>query len=508
MRSLIHKNRLLRPPHTLQPTIQRTLHPLITTQHVRLSQTMTAKVATEEYSGPIIESASFPGPNDQKLRSELDTFYKTAEIQFFVDYDKSHGNYVADVDGNVYLDLYQSIASLALGYNHPAMVEGLMRPENVGWIVNRPALANLPPKEWGDALHSALMSVAPSGMDCVQLMMCGTCSNENALKMALIQHAARKRGGHPPSEEDLTSCLQHKGPGTPQNVGIMAFEGGFHGRTFMALSCTQSNPVHKVDIPAADCIVRVPFPANSFPLKEHEESNAELEAQCLQRIEATMKESAKEICALIVEPIQAEGGDRHCSPSFFKKLRKLCKEHSVCFIVDEVQTGCGASGKFWAHEYWELSEEDGGPPDIVTFAKKMCSSGYYYRNDLRVDEGYRVFNTWCGDPIKLMQTQIVVDTMRRDNLLQNVEDTGRFLMDSLSEIDGISNVRGQGTLIAFDCQSADHRAKLFKALRGNGVHIGGCGTRSVRLRPALIFGVKHAEIFIERLAKSLKEVAV
>ena len=101
---------------------------------------MASAVATKEYSSPIIQSASFPGPNDQKLRSELNSFYKTNEIQFFVDYDKSAGNYIADVDGNVYLDLYQSIASLALGYNHPAMVEGLMKPENVGWIVNRPGL--------------------------------------------------------------------------------------------------------------------------------------------------------------------------------------------------------------------------------------------------------------------------------------------------------------------------------------------------------------------------------
>ena len=119
-----------------------------------------------------------------------------------------------------------------------------------------------------------------------------------------------------------------------------------------------------------------------------------------------------------------------------------------------------------------------------------------------------MFNTWCGDPIKLMQTQIVVDTMRRDNLLGTVQATGEYLMKSLCALGGISNVRGQGTLIAFDCESTEHRAKLFAVLKGNGVHIGGCGTRSVRLRPALIFEEKHAEIFMERLVKSLKEVAV
>merc|ERR1712154_606620 len=148
--------------------------------------------------------------------------------------------------------------------------------------------------------------------------------------------------------------------------------------------------------------------------------------------------------AFIVEPIQAEGGDRHCSPSFFKSLRKLCKEHSIYFIVDEVQTGCGASGRFWAHEYWELDEEDGGPPDMVTFAKKMCSAGFYYKKQLKVQEGYRIFNTWCGDPIKLLQTQVVLDVIQKQKLLENVRETGEFLRAKLQKMN-VANVRGNGT---------------------------------------------------------------
>merc|ERR1719204_3020367 len=88
-------------------------------RQVRRSQTLSHKLVTEEYDAPIISTASLPGPNDQRMRSELDSFYKTSEIQFFVDYDQSAGNCVADVDGNVYLDLFQSIASLPLGFNHP-----------------------------------------------------------------------------------------------------------------------------------------------------------------------------------------------------------------------------------------------------------------------------------------------------------------------------------------------------------------------------------------------------
>ena len=451
----------------------------------------------------------------------MNNFYKTHEIQFFVDYDKCYGNYIVDVDGNIFLDLFQSIASLPLGYNNQSMIKELCtsNQENISWIVNRPALGNCPPKDWPSKLNNILMSdsVAPPGLDEVQLMMCGTCSNENALKLAIINHAYKKRGNQPPSPQDLTSCMEHCEPGTPSNLGIIAFNGAFHGRTFLTLSCTQTNPLHKVDIPVTDMIVRTPFPTNKFPLNDNENQkyNTDLEAQCLQNIENVIKNKDKsmhdkDICALIVEPIQAEGGDNHCSPSFFRKLRKLCHDHDIIFIVDEVQTGCCATGKFWAHQHWNLTEEDGGSPDIVTFAKKMASCGFYYKKYLKVQEGYRIFTTWLGDPFKILQTKVICDEIKNNNLLTNVNQTGQYLMEQLSDIcnnkDKIDNVRGQGTFIAFDCGSTEERNKLIPILRSNGIHIGGCGQKTIRLRPALIFEIKHAKIFIDALTKSLNEL--
>merc|ERR1712228_640847 len=205
------------------------------------------------------------------------------------------------------------------------------------------------------------------------------------------------------------------------------------------------------------------------------------------------------------EPIQSEGGDRHASNHFFKKLRRLCFDNDITFIVDEVQTGCGPTGKFWAHQYWELDEADGGPPDMVTFAKKMCSSGIYYQKHLKV-QAYRVFNTWCGDPIKVLQTKVVTESIKKKKLLQNVNETGQYLMDKLLDLvkEGkISNVRGKGTFISFDVGDTDKRTQLIALMKSNGVHVGPCGVKSIRLRPALIFETKHAEIFIDRLTKSL-----
>ena len=385
-----------------------------------------------------------------------------------------------------------------------------LNKDNISWIVNRPALGNCPPKEFPSRLYDTLMSVAPKGLDEVQLMMCGTCSNENALKLAMISHAYNKRGQQPPTKEDLSSCMQHQEPGTPSNLGIITFEGGFHGRTFLALSCTQTNPLHKVDIPVSDMIIRLPFPTNKYPIDniDNQKYNENLENECIQNIANMINKSNKDIAALLVEPIQAEGGDNHCSSGFFKKLRRLCYDNDIVFIVDEVQTGCLATGKFWAHEYWDLNDKDGGSPDIVTFAKKMCSSGFYYKKNLKVQEGYRIFNTWCGDPIKLLQTKCVIDEITDKNLVENVNQTGQYLMDNLYEIksDKINNIRGQGTFIAFDCENTEKRNELIKLLRGNGIHIGGCGTNTIRLRPALIFEIKHAKIFIDALIKSLDEL--
>merc|ERR1711971_177814 len=305
---------------------------------------------------------------------------------------------------------------------------------------------------------------------------------------------------------DMSSCLNHEEPGTPSGIGIVAFEGGFHGRTFLALSCTQSNPIHKVDIPVSDMIIRTPFPASKWPLEENQEYNDKLEDECMAQLWANVRGSDKDIAALIVEPIQAEGGDRHASNAFFKKLRRFCYDNDIIFIVDEVQTGGGPTGKFWAHEYWQLDETDGGPPDMVTFAKKMCSSGIFYQKYLKAQEAYRVFNTWCGDPIKVLQTKVVTDTIKKQNLLQNVNETGGYLMEQLLDLakqGKIENVRGKGTFISFDVGSTEQRLELIGLMRLNGVHVGPCGTKSIRLRPALIFEKKHAQIFMERLEKSL-----
>lgn len=106
----------------------------------------------------------------------------------------------------------------------------------------------------------------------------------------------------------------------------------------------------------------------------------------------TSSKTTRPVAAVIIEPVLSEGGDKHASPAYFRSLRRIAKKHGAYFIVDEVQTGVGATGKFWAHEHWGL--EAGEEPDFVTFSKKMQASGVYHKKETRPASAYRIYGTW------------------------------------------------------------------------------------------------------------------
>lgn len=191
--------------------------------------------------------------------------------------------------------------------------------------------------------------------------------------------SAVRRGGAPPSVEELTSCMRNAAPGTTP-YKVLSFQGAFHGRLLGSLSTTHSKAIHKLDVPAFDWPI-APFPQLKYPLSEHTADNAAEEARCLAAVAAIFDaDKSKDITTVVVEPIQSEGGDHAASPAFFRGLQALTKAHGGYLVVDEVQTGCGASGLFWAHEAWGLPT----PPDAVTFSKKMqCVCTYGSASPLR-----------------------------------------------------------------------------------------------------------------------------
>lgn len=380
-------------------------------------------------------------------------------------------------------------------------------PEMITSLINRPALGNFPSADWSHILKTGILRAAPKGLDQVFTAMAGSDANETAYKAAFMYYRQLQRGG-PEVEftaEELESTMNNKGPGSPQ-LSILSFKSAFHGRLFGSLSTTRSKPIHKLDIPAFDW-PQATFPQLKYPLEEHVQENAAEEKRCLEEVERLIKEFHNPVAAVMVEPIQSEGGDNHASPAFFQGLRDITKRNKVLFIVDEVQTGVGATGKFWAHDHWNLSS----PPDMVTFSKKAQTAGYYFGNPaLRPNKPYRQFNTWMGDPSRALIFRGIIEEVERLNLVENTRTTGDYLYAGLERLaqkypEHFQNLRGknQGTFIAWDTPKRDEFLVKAKTV---GVNIGGSGAQAVRLRPMLVFQKHHADILLESLEKIVKLV--
>lgn len=454
---------------------------------------------------PEVKTA-IPGPKSEAKLAELAKVYDTKAAYFVTDYYNSLGNYICDADGNKLLDSYCQISSIALGYNNPALLETAQSKEMAVALCNRPALACFPSTDYYEILKEGLLSVAPKGLDKVCTAHTGSDANEMAFKAALMYQANKKRGGKPFTEEELSSVMENKLPGTSDMV-ILSFEKGFHGRLFGSLSTTRSKAIHKLDIPAFDW-PKAPFPTLKYPLEKHEAENKAEEERCLEELEKTIVNYPTKIAAVIIEPVQSEGGDNHASPAFFQGVRAITKKHDVLMIIDEVQTGGGGSGKMWLHEHYNVT------PDIMTFSKKMQNAGFFFSDEgLAGDQPFRQFNTWCGDPSKALIARAIVKQIKEKDLLKNAAETGDYLYSKLAEISEknatkMLNLRGKGRgfFIAFDLPTPADRNQFLAECKKLGLNIGGCGDQGVRLRPALVFGKKHADLLAGIVGKAFENL--
>lgn len=457
-----------------------------------------------EPSAPSLQTA-IPGPKNKAAAADLDEVFDVRSLNMLADYTQSVGNYIADLDGNKLLDVYAQIASIPVGYNNPHLKEATQSPEMLNALINRPALGNFPSAEWSEILRTGALKAAPKGLNQVFTALSGSDANETAYKAAFMYYRQLQRGGPEVefTEEELMSTMDNQGPGSPQ-LSILSFKSAFHGRLFGSLSTTRSKPIHKLDIPAFDW-PQASFPALKYPLEEHVQENAAEEKRCLEEVERLIKEYHNPVAAVVVEPIQSEGGDNHASPAFFQGLRDITKRTNVLFIVDEVQTGIGATGKFWAHDHWNLTT----PPDMVTFSKKAQTAGYYFGNPaLRPNKPYRQFNTWMGDPARALIYRGIIEEVERLGLVEHTRITGDYLYSGLERLaskypEHFLNLRGkgQGTFIAWDTPKRDEFLAKAKTV---GVNIGGSGAAAIRLRPMLVFQKHHADILLESIEKIIK----
>jgi len=443
-----------------------------------------------------------------KLKSELLEVQEMSSITLFADYDQSHGNYLSDVDGNTFLDCFMQIASIPLGYNHPAILNALRDERNLSAMANRPALGHFPNQDWVERIKNSMMSVAPEGMSQVYPMMCGTCANENGIKMIFMRYMQQQRGGRTEfTQQELNSVLKHQAPGSPK-LSMLSFSNGFHGRTIGLLSCSNSRPIQGVDIPSLPW-PKANFPHYKYPLEENIAENKAEDERCLADMEEKIYQASLDgtpVAGVICEPIQAEGGDHHGSKEFFQGMERICKKYDISLMMDEVQTGGGGTGKMWAHEHFGIS------PDVVSFSKKMISGGIFHRLSHRPAHPGRILNTWVGDPHKIVLLEQVVKTIKEDSLLDLVTESGKVMLDGLNELQSrypglLNSARGMGTMCAVNAKDAASRDQILLNLRQVGVHLGGCGDAAIRFRPALIFAPHHAHLMLDKMDSVLAKMA-
>lgn len=391
------------------------------------------------------------------------------ETRMRVDLSMSLGTTLIDSNGKKYLDMYNNIASLPVGYNHPRMLDAVRNGDWNQHLLQRQSLGVMPPDNWEEKITNSIERINPNHLiyDLKLIGGCGSVAVENALKTAFLYKA---RNENCKTDNSLTNISP--------SYSILSFKGGFHGRTIGALSATRSKSLHKWGIPAFD------WPMSLYP------HNTDDEATTLLDVESKLAND-ENIAGIIIEPIASEGGDIHASPSFFKGLNSLADRYNIPLIVDEVQTSM-ATGKPWAHTSWECE------PDIIVFGKKTQVSGYFVKERYRTKE-WEIFNTYCGDALRVLQLETILNIIDDGDLYKSSSKIGKKLVDGIKILSVafphlISNVRGEGFIIAFDTPSPQ---ALLENMEEHGILASTCGCKSIRLRPSLIFNDSDCNLFFD-----------
>ena len=412
---------------------------------------------------------------------------------FVMDFEKSHGSWIHDkATGKEYLDMFSMFASGAIGYNHPYLVE---KSEWLGKMaINKPTLADVYSEEYARFMEVFERVVIPKELQYTFFISGGTLAVENAMK-ACFDWKTRKNF--------------EKGLQTEADICIH-FKQAFHGRSGYTLSLTNTaDPRKHQYFPKFDW-PRIINPKLNFPITEENlEETIKNENLALLHIQEAIINNPDRVASIIIEPIQAEGGDNHFRPEFFEGLRKICDDNEILLIFDEVQTGIGITGKMWAFQHLKVV------PDVIAFGKKTQVCGILANKD-KFDEvpknvfreSSRINSTFGGNFIDMLRLQLVLEVIEKENLVENAHQVGKYLLSQLENLENrfpnyVSNARGKGLMCAIDLPTAEARDRLQQNLYDSGIIILGCGTQSIRFRPHLNVTQTEIDIAISKITDLL-----
>ncbi|MBZ0199103.1 MAG: L-lysine 6-transaminase [Ignavibacteriaceae bacterium] len=391
-----------------------------------------------------------------------------------LDTEKSQGTKIVDgKTGETYLDLFTFFASNALGMNHPKLNNPAVIEELGKAAVNKPSNSDIYTTEMAEFVDMFARVAKPDYMKYLFFIAGGALAVENGLKVAFDWKVQKNF---------------EKGIKEEKGKRVIHFKESFHGRSGYTLSLTNTDPNKINYFPKFDW-PRITNPKIVNPLDKHLDEVIKAEEQAINEIQTTIKNYPDDIAAIIIEPIQGEGGDNFFRIEFFQKLRQIADENDILLMFDEVQTGFGLTGKFWAAEHYVK-------PDIIAFGKKAQVCGIMVTE--RVDEvksncfntSSRINSTWGANFVDMIRSKHIMRIIAEDNLVENARSQGEYLLAQLNELQKqfprlINNSRGIGLMCSFDFADSKTRDQFRELAYKEKLIILGCGSKTIRFRPPL-----------------------
>jgi L-lysine 6-transaminase len=437
-----------------------------------------------------------PNVAPQNVKKVLKKHLIADGFDIVLDLEKSQGAYLYDSKHDErYLDFFTFFASNPLGMNHPDLANNEFQTKLGKVATNKPSNSDVYTEELAEFVEQFDKVGIPDYLPHTFFISGGALAVENALKVAFdwkvqknFQKGYRREKGHK----------------------VLHLEKAFHGRSGYTMSLTNTKANKTKYFPKFDW-PRIINPSMTYPATDEyiQETEAK-EELALAQAERYFEQYKDEIACIILEPIQGEGGDNHFRKEFHQGLRDLADKHEALLIYDEVQTGVGLTGKFWAHEHYVK-------PDILAFGKKAQVCGILASR--RVDEvednvfevSSRINSTWGGNLVDMVRFGRILSIIDNENLVENAAETGAYLQQKLHELseknDHFTNPRGKGLFCAIDLPNTHARDSVVEECINHKMMILSCGDKTIRFRPPLITRPEHIDEGIEILEKAYKASA-